>query len=89
MPNLPPPPPSLTLTPLLGSPPPDDQALYDLYVSQISTLVWWTLQETHSPRRPVVVGLALTGHKFDGDDQSQRDRFADVIKMVIEWPGPK
>lgn len=36
-----------------------------------------------------MVGLALTGHRIDGDDDSQRDRFGEVLKMVIEWPGPQ
>jgi hypothetical protein len=97
IPNLPPPPPGLTLTPLLGSPRPDEQALYDLYVSQVSTLIWWTLNEVGSLRRSVVVGLALAkslvndeGENGNGDgDDVERERFGEVLKMVIEWPGPQ
>ena len=95
IPNLPPPPPGLALTPLLGSPRPDEQALYDLYVSQVSTLIWWTLNELGSLRRPVVVGLALAKStsqegEDDGDgDDVERKRFGEILKMVIEWPGPQ
>jgi proteasome assembly chaperone 3 len=98
IPNLPPPPPGLTLSPLLGSPRPDEQALYDLYVSQVATLIWWTLNEVGGMRRPVVVGLALakTASKDDEDgdgdadgDEVERKRFGEILKMVIEWPGPQ
>lgn len=99
IPNLPPPPPGLTLSPLLGSPRPDEQALYDLYVSQVATLIWWTLNEVGAMRRPVVVGLALAKslRNSDGDedgdedegDEVERKRFGEVLKMVIEWPGPR
>lgn len=95
IPNLPPPPPGLSLSPLLGSPRPDEQALYDLYVSQVSTLIWWTLSEIGGMRRPVVVGLALSKlqkndeEDDDGGDEMERKRFGEILKMVIEWPGPQ
>ncbi|GMK56561.1 hypothetical protein CspeluHIS016_0304010 [Cutaneotrichosporon spelunceum] len=82
---LPPPPASIALTPLLGSPP--DAALHDLYVSQIATLVWWALQLAHAPRRAVVVGLALK-NIGDGVTDEQRTRFGGVMDMVAAWPGP-
>lgn len=82
MPPLPPPPPSIQLSALLGAPPP----LHELYVSQIATLVWWSLQLVSAPRRNVVVGLGI---KFgDGVDEGERQRFAGVMGMVAAWPGP-
>jgi len=62
-------------------------------VSQVATLIWWTLNETSSFRRPVVVGLALGKMGGDEEDEGvdvrQRERFGDILKMVIEWPGPQ
>lgn len=55
--SLPPPAAGTNLLPLLGAPP--NQALYELYASQLATLVWWSLQEKGARRRPVVLGLAL------------------------------
>lgn len=83
---LPPPPTAIALTPLLGSPP--DAALHDLYVSQISTLVWWALQLAHAPRRPVVVGLALK-RIGEGVSEEERTRFGGIMEMVASWPGPE
>ena len=87
------------MTPLLGTPP--KPTLYDLYSSQIATLIWWTLQEVGQVRRPVVVGLALdkkssrvqngdgTLDAEDGDelDDGERERFMGIMNMVIRWPG--
>jgi hypothetical protein len=97
--SLPPPPDALSTTPLLGTPP--DQTLYALYVSQIATLIWWTLQETGAARRPVVVGLALSRTTRSADDdvddggddegsvsETERTRFLGIMEMVIAWPGP-
>ncbi|ORY33398.1 hypothetical protein BCR39DRAFT_519816 [Naematelia encephala] len=113
---LPPPPPSILLTPLLGTAP--DPTLHDLYVGQIATLIWWTVQELSIPRRAVVVGLALSrkgtnthtvkGEKGDkekddkevqgeddddgfedGQGQNERQRFMDIMNMVVSWPGPE
>lgn len=94
---LPPPPAATHLTPLLGAPP--QPTLHELYVSQIATLVWWALQLSRAPRRPVVVGLALKRaprvpgeHEEDGDEgvvgDDERVRFAGVMDMVASWPGP-
>jgi hypothetical protein len=51
------------------------------------------LNETSSFRRPVVVGLALGKMGGDEEDEGvdvrQRERFGDILKMVIEWPGPQ
>ncbi|RXK36540.1 hypothetical protein M231_06199 [Tremella mesenterica] len=55
--SLPPPNPSLQLLPLLGSP--KDKTINDTYVSQIATLIWWTLDTLNMRRRGVVVGLSL------------------------------
>jgi len=50
-------------------------------------------------RRPVVVGLALAKIGSRAEDQDEEDdgagdeverqRFGEVLKMVIEWPGPQ
>lgn len=94
--TLPPPPDSINTTQLFGTPP--RPTLYSLYTSQIATLIWWTLQETSSPRRPVVVGLALAkaprrGSGDDGEDEDQvddmeREKFLGVMEMITGWPGP-
>ena len=100
--TLPPPPEAILTTPLLGTPP--NPTLHALYVSQIATLIWWTLQETGSARRPVVVGLTLAkestwrgseqrGNLDDEDDEGavnegERERFLGIMDMVITWPGP-
>jgi len=62
-------------------------------------LVWWTLNEVGAMRRPVVVGLALAkiGSRPEDQDEDddgagdevERQRFGEVLKMVIEWPGPQ
>ncbi|WVQ74286.1 hypothetical protein IAR50_003883 [Cryptococcus sp. DSM 104548] len=93
---LPPPPPQITLTPLLGAPP--QQALHELYVSQIATLVWWALQTSGEGRRGVVVGLALKREKGEGRGEgegeeeglveSERERYAGILDLVTQWPGP-
>jgi hypothetical protein len=83
---LPPPPASIALTPLLGSAP--SATAHDVYVSQIATLVWWSLQLGRAARRPVVVGLALK--RIDDDEHDkERERFAGVMDMVAAWPGPQ
>lgn len=46
-------------------------------------------------RRPVVVGLALSKLQKNEDDddgegdEMERKRFGEILKMVIEWPGPQ
>ncbi|WWD19667.1 hypothetical protein CI109_104129 [Kwoniella shandongensis] len=87
---LPSPPPSLTLTPLLGSPP--NQTLHELYVSQIATLIFWALETSGLSRRGVVVGLSLSKIKRGEDDgdalsDGERERFAGIMEMVSHWSG--
>lgn len=63
--NLPPPPPSIALTPLLGSAPtPYLHILINLYVSQIATLIW--TMDPLGDRKPVIVGVALKKSKGAG-----------------------
>ncbi|WVR07649.1 hypothetical protein IAU60_004691 [Kwoniella sp. DSM 27419] len=92
---LPPPPAALQLTALLGSPP--NPTLHELYVSQIATLVFWALQVSGQGRRHVVVGLALKASRAvrDGEedeeplDESERERYAGIMDLVSQWPGPE
>jgi len=85
---LPPPPPSIQLTPLLGSTPTDHlRTLYALYASQVATIVWTAeaggLMDER--RRSVIVGLAL---KKSGEEEGQglsiaeRETFHQVMGMV-------
>ena len=93
---LPVPPPSLQLTPLLGSAPSERiQTLHSLYVSQIATLVW-TVEEAsvlEAERRPVVVGIALaqTPGVPNSTELNPQDRsvFHGVMEMVRELLGQK
>lgn len=88
---LPVPPPSLQLTPLLGSAPSDRvQTLHALYASQIATLVW-TMEETsvlEADRRAVIIGIALakSSGPSDSSELSSHDRvtFHGVMEMVRE-----
>ncbi len=88
---LPVPPPSLQLTPLLGSAPTERmQTLHSLYASQIATLVW-TLEEAsvlEADRRPVVVGIALarSAESSQSSELSAHDRsiFKGVMEIVRE-----
>ncbi|KAI0636717.1 hypothetical protein C8Q77DRAFT_1094217 [Trametes polyzona] len=88
---LPVPPPSLQLTPLLGSAPTERiQTLHSLYASQIATLVW-TMEEAsvlEAERRPVVVGIALAKavEPSHSSELSAHDRivFKGVMEMVRE-----
>jgi len=74
--TVPPPPPSIELTPLLGHPPSSTlHTYYNLLASQLSTLVWLSEEGPESGnvggaliRRPVVVGLALKRREGDDDD---------------------
>ena len=89
-PTLPSPPPSIQLTPLLGSTPSDHlRTLYALYASQVATIIWTAeaggLTEEH--RRNVIVGLALkkTGEEEDrGLSEVERGTFHQVMGMVGE-----
>lgn len=85
---LPPPPPSIQLTPLLGSAPTDHlRTLHALYASQVATIVWVAeaggLMDER--RRSVIVGLAL---KRSGEDQglseAERETFHQIMGMVTE-----
>ncbi|KAI0664645.1 hypothetical protein C8Q70DRAFT_1048865 [Cubamyces menziesii] len=88
---LPVPPPSLQLTPLLGSAPSERiQTLHSLYASQIATLVW-TLEEAsvlETDRRPVIVGIALakSPEPAHSSELSDHDRtvFRGVMDLVRE-----
>ena len=85
---LPPPPPSIQLTPLLGSAPTDHlRTLHALYASQVATIVWVAeaggLMDER--RRSAIVGLAL---KKSGEDQglseAERETFHQIMGMVTE-----
>jgi len=69
--SLPPPPPAVQLTPLLGSAPSEHvHTLHALYAAQIATIVWSErgFGLLGNSRRSVVVGLAL--QKSDGADDA-------------------
>ena len=84
---LPPPPPSIQLTPLLGSAPTDHlRTLYALYASQIATIIWIAeaggLMDVR--RRSVILGLALkkSGGEDQGLSEAERETFQQVMGMV-------
>lgn len=84
---LPPPPPSIQLTPLLGSAPTDHlRTLYTLYASQVATIIWIAeaggLMDGH--RRSVIVGLALekSGGEDQGLSEAERETFHQVMGMI-------
>lgn len=85
-PRLPIPPPSILLTPLLGSPQNEHmQTLINIYVSEIATLAW---HANRADRLPVVVGIALKAspsRQEDDilDDQERRVYFT-IMEMVVE-----
>ncbi|PSR77353.1 hypothetical protein PHLCEN_2v7954 [Hermanssonia centrifuga] len=89
VPSLPPPPPSIQLTPLLGNAQSDHmQTLHSLYASQVATLVWTSEAEgsIDSDRRGVIVGIALQnvaekGHE-GGLSEHERGVFHGVMAMV-------
>ncbi|KAH8120278.1 hypothetical protein DFH11DRAFT_48603 [Phellopilus nigrolimitatus] len=75
------PPPSIELTPLLGSAPSQYLAtLHSLYASHISTLLWTLTAEDGGERRSVVVGLALKRTHVDDGSHT----FKGVMKMIVE-----
>ncbi|KAG8887638.1 hypothetical protein FRB98_009253 [Tulasnella sp. 332] len=90
-PALPPIPPSIALTPLFGQPPsPHLQTLYNLYVSQIASLIW-AREGEGGIRRPVVVGVALklSGASRSDDEEDdltedERVLFKEVMEMVTD-----
>lgn len=84
---LPPPPPSIQLTPLLGSAPTDHlRTLYALYASQVATIIW--IAEAGGSmgegRRSVILGLALkkSGGEDQGLSEAERETFHQVMGMV-------
>ncbi|KAG8992215.1 hypothetical protein FRB94_014666 [Tulasnella sp. JGI-2019a] len=91
LPSLPPIPPSIALTPLFGQPPsPHLQTLFNLYVSQIASLIW-ACEGDSAMRRPVVVGVALklstTSKSAEDEDdltEDERSLFKEVMEMVLE-----
>ena len=85
---LPPPPPSIQLTPLLGSAPTDHlRTLHALYASQIATIIWVSEANgsMNEHRRSVIVGLALkkSGATDDqGLSEAERETFHQVMGMI-------
>lgn len=85
---LPPPPPSVQLTPLFGNAPTEhSQILHSLYAAQVATLIW--TEEAASglgqERRPIIVGVALKkGGENEGETLSEHDRmvFREVMTIV-------
>ena len=85
---LPPPPPSIQLTPLLGSAPTDHlRTLYTLYASQVATMIW--IAEAgglmDERRRSVILGLALKksgGGEDQGLSEAERETFHQVMGMI-------
>ena len=88
--SLPPPSPSIQLTPILGQAPSEHgQTLHSLYASQVATLVW-TAQgggELDLGRRGVTIGIALRRLPEGGQTGSHEHEqkvFYGVMKMVEE-----
>lgn len=87
-PALPPPPPSIQLTPLLGSAPTDHlRTLYALYASQVATIIW--IAEAgglmDERRRSVILGLALKKsgrEEVQGLSEAEKETFHKVMGMV-------
>ncbi|KAF4578812.1 Proteasome Assembly Chaperone [Pleurotus pulmonarius] len=87
--QLPQPPPSIQLTPLMGSAQSDHMhTLNSLYASQIATLVWLAEEEALRPtRRNVVVGLALRrtdSETMPGLIDVEKRTFVQIMGMVRE-----
>ena len=62
-------------------------------MAQIATLVFWTLQESQAPRRPVVISLGLQRTSREEEEEGEdidveRTRFGGIMDMVAAWPGP-
>ncbi|WWC72050.1 uncharacterized protein I206_106010 [Kwoniella pini CBS 10737] len=98
---LPIPPSSLQLIPLIGTT--TNSTLYDLYINQISTLIFYIIEMSSLSRRNVVVGLSLKKRQLsnndnynqDEEDESEilndeeRERFAGIMELVSQWTGPQ
>ncbi|KAF9651429.1 hypothetical protein BDM02DRAFT_3163009 [Thelephora ganbajun] len=86
--TLPPPPPSIQLTSLLGSAPTDHlRTLYALYASQVATIIWTAEANglMDERRRSVVLGLALKRseeEENEGLSEAERETFHQVMSMV-------
>lgn len=87
---LPPPSPSIQLTPLLGNAPTDHlRTLHALYASQIATVIWTIEAEglIDVNRRSVIVGLALKKSEAESEGDptnAERETFHGVMGMVKE-----
>ncbi|KAF8583209.1 hypothetical protein K439DRAFT_1412392 [Ramaria rubella] len=81
--TLPLPPPSIQLTPLLGSAPTEHiHTLHSLYVSQVAILVWLWMEKQGEERKPVVLGIAL--QKNNQGEEKERKTFMGVMQMLGE-----
>ncbi|TFK42514.1 hypothetical protein BDQ12DRAFT_676335 [Crucibulum laeve] len=85
---LPPPPPAIQLTSLLGTAASQHmQTLHSLYAAQIATIVWTEKSQggLEALRRSVVVGLALKksdGNEDTGVTQGEKTLFESVMEML-------
>ncbi|PVG04868.1 hypothetical protein CPB86DRAFT_868738 [Serendipita vermifera] len=84
--SLPEPPVSIVLTPLLGTAPsPHLQALTDIYVSQIATLIWCS---NPASRPPVIVGFNMVRPKQLEEEEStndmDREKYLLVMDVILE-----
>ncbi|KAF8892523.1 hypothetical protein BD779DRAFT_1610099 [Infundibulicybe gibba] len=86
---LPPPPPAIQLTPLLGNAPSAHmQTLHSLYAAQIATIVWTELSDGSLEvfRRSVIVGIALQkedrAQEEAGLTENEREVFQGVMAML-------
>ncbi|GAA5963257.1 hypothetical protein JCM3765_005777 [Sporobolomyces pararoseus] len=95
--SLPPPHPSLVLSPLFGVPPsPYVSALHDLYASQIASILFekMSLDTQGMGVKPVVLGIGLKrsqdetegegGEELSGISEKERETFMQVMEMVKE-----
>ena len=85
--SLPPPSPSIQLTPILGQAPSEHgQTLHSLYASQIATLIWTAeaAGALESGRRGVIVGIALQKSPEQGSTEHEQKVFLGVMGMITE-----
>ncbi|KAF8505030.1 hypothetical protein BU17DRAFT_58120 [Hysterangium stoloniferum] len=81
---LPTPPPSIKLTPLMGSAPSEHMhTLHSLYASQVATLVWLSAESRGGMRKPIIVGIALRKGGIS-DEALERKTFMGVMQMIKE-----
>lgn len=76
-----------SLTRLFGTPPAGLETLYDLYVSQIASLVRST-SPNRDDTRPIVVGIGLKHLSHDQDPLSdaERERLLQILDMIKQCP---